>query len=253
MISNVPNIVRKCSPLVVQIQVKSCGEWGTGSGTIVDDETILTCYHVIRPYDKEPESIKVAREKEVFVDAMVLKSDRHYDAATIRAKGFTVNDRPEYASYQQIEVGQDCIVLGYQFGIHNLTVTKGIISAKGRGLVSNFNFEHLQINASINNGSSGGPVFDAHTANLVGIVSLKYIPFYDEITRLHRMVENLPIMPKEVYMESDHVDVDTGSFYNDVNVSLKKISKALLLVPAPIGWVLPISVLAEVLDLRQFI
>ncbi len=43
-------------PLLVQIQVESCGERGTGSGTIVDDGTILTCYHVIRPFDKEPYS-----------------------------------------------------------------------------------------------------------------------------------------------------------------------------------------------------
>jgi len=54
----------------------------------------------------------------------------------------------------------------------HLTLTKGTISAKGKGLGSKFQFELIQIDARINRGNSRGPVF-LDTGHLIGIVTMK--------------------------------------------------------------------------------
>jgi serine protease Do len=56
------------------------------------------------------------------------------------------------------EVGDWVLAIGSPFGF-NLTVTSGIISAKGRALGGNYD-NFIQTDASINPGNSGGPLFD---------------------------------------------------------------------------------------------
>jgi S1-C subfamily serine protease len=36
-------------------------------------------------------------------------------------------------------------------------------------------FDTIQIDARVNYGNSGGPVFDAETGDLIGILTMKYI------------------------------------------------------------------------------
>jgi hypothetical protein len=96
--------------------------------------------------------------------------------------------------------------LGYPIGLSHLTLTKGVISAKGKGLVNQFPFEMIQIDARVNHGNSGGPVF----SDTGSIVSLKYIPFLEKIKTLNETVENLPVAPHQVHTGDDYFDVDIG-------------------------------------------
>ena len=66
-----------------------------------------------------------------------------------------------------------------------------MISAKGTGLIPQFMFNLIQIDARVNDGNSGGPVFDAQTGNLIGILTMKYIPFKDKITELYNSVKGI--------------------------------------------------------------
>jgi len=79
-----------------------------------------------------------------------------------------------------VYVGEDCFVLGYLIGLNHLTLSRGVISAKGIGLVNRFIFDTIQIDARVNYGNIGGAVFDAETGDLIGILTMKYIPFIDK-------------------------------------------------------------------------
>jgi serine protease Do len=69
------------------------------------------------------------------------------------------------------EVGDPVLAIGSPFGF-NLTVTSGIISAKGRALGGNYD-DFIQTDASINPGNSGGPLFNTH-GEVIGINTAIY-------------------------------------------------------------------------------
>lgn len=225
---------------VVRVEVKFEKEWGNGSGLIIDDQTILTCDHVVRPNQKSPENICIARGSQLPKASEIMKFDDRHDLALITNKGLRASSYPPYASYEEVGVGAECFTLGYPIGLSHLTLTKGVISAKGKGLVKQFPFEMIQIDVRVNHGNSGEPVF-SDTGRLIGIVSLKYIPFLDKIKTLNEMVEDLPVAPHQVHVQDDFIEVDVGFFYNQVNNSLKTLCNALLDVQVGIGWVVPIS------------
>ena len=64
-------------------------------------------------------------------------------------------------------MGRKVLAIGNPFGLSH-TVTKGIISAKGRVIGSGPYDDFLQTDASINPGNSGGPLFDMN-GDVIGI------------------------------------------------------------------------------------
>lgn len=67
----------------------------------------------------------------------------------------------------KIKVGQSVIAIGTALGEFRSTVTKGVVSGLGRGIVANTPFEGserldnvIQTDAAINPGNSGGPLFN---------------------------------------------------------------------------------------------
>jgi S1-C subfamily serine protease len=242
------DIVSKVSSNVVRVDIRIKDQsgkyqWGNGSGVLIDDKgTILTCDHVVHPQGLTAQDIRVAKGKESAVQAELIKFDSYHDAALIRSSEFKINGDIKHAYYEDVKVGQDCFALGFPVRLPHLTFTKGTISAKGKGL-NNFLFEIIQIDARINRGNSGGPVF-LDTGRLIGIVTMKYIPFFQEMDQLVKEVETLPVAPKII---NELYGFDLGHFFNRFNMSIHKISDALQLVQVGIGWVIPISILSEFL------
>jgi serine protease Do len=72
------------------------------------------------------------------------------------------------------EVGDWVVAVGNQFGLGG-SVTAGIISARGRDIQSGPFDDFLQIDAPINRGNSGGPLFDT-AGNVIGINTAIYSP-----------------------------------------------------------------------------
>jgi serine protease Do len=71
-------------------------------------------------------------------------------------------------------VGDWVVAIGNPFGFGG-TATAGIISARGRDLQSGPYVDFIQIDASINSGNSGGPVFGAN-GDVIGINTAIYSP-----------------------------------------------------------------------------
>ncbi|HHP7234561.1 MAG TPA: trypsin-like peptidase domain-containing protein [Desulfobacterales bacterium] len=127
-----------------------------GSGFIVDrGGYIVTNQHVIADADR----IRVTLADERQFDAVVVGADPQTDLALIRIDADS--DLPALAlgNSDATRVGQWVVAIGNPFGLQH-TVTKGIISAKGRVIGSGPYDDFIQTDASINPGNSGGPLID---------------------------------------------------------------------------------------------
>ena len=146
-------------------QPRTFKERSLGSGVIVTkDGYILTNNHVVDDADE----IKVARDKDKKqFTAKVVGSDPRTDIAVLKIEA---KDLPyiTFADSDKLEVGDVVLALGNPFGIGQ-TVTKGIVSATGRGGMGIEDYEDfIQTDAAINPGNSGGALVDAE-GRLVGL------------------------------------------------------------------------------------
>jgi serine protease Do len=141
---------------------------GTGSGFFISaDGYILTNNHVVSDAIK----IKITDINEKEYTAKKIGADPKTDLALLK---IDTNNRPyiELGDSDKLEVGEWVLAIGNPLG-QDLSVTSGIVSAKGRKLegleVDYQNF--IQTDASINRGNSGGPLIDME-GKAVGINSV---------------------------------------------------------------------------------
>ncbi|MCL2412298.1 MAG: S1C family serine protease [Treponema sp.] len=143
-----------------------------GSAFFIDSSGLMiTNYHVISS-EVDPRHRGVSR---VFIrmgdasspriPARVIGWDKTLDLAVIRAEV-----RPDYV-FSVVDrviprIGDTVIAIGSPIGLEQ-TVTSGIVSALGRRFLQIGNV--YQIDASVNQGNSGGPVIDSE-GRLVGVV-----------------------------------------------------------------------------------
>ena len=143
-------------------------EHGLGSGVIVSpDGYIMTNNHVVGHADEIHVTLMDKRE----FTAKVVGKDPKTDLALIK---INTNQELPYAvlgDSTKADVGDWVLAIGSPFGF-NLTVTSGIISAKGRALGGNYD-DFIQTDASINPGNSGGPLFNTD-GQVIGINTAIY-------------------------------------------------------------------------------
>jgi len=143
-------------------------EHGLGSGVIVSpDGYILTNDHVVGHADEIHVTLLDKRE----FTAKVIGKDQKTDLALIK---IDTNQQLPYAvlgDSTKAEVGDPVMAIGSPFGF-NLSVTSGIISAKGRALGGNYD-DFIQTDASINPGNSGGPLFNT-TGQVIAVNTAIY-------------------------------------------------------------------------------
>jgi serine protease Do len=135
-----------------------------GSGFIVDPEGyVVTNNHVIADADE----ISVVFNDDKEVPAKVVGRDPKTDLALLKIDG----DKPfpfvEWADSDQVRVGDWMLAIGNPFGLGS-TVTAGIVSARGRDIRSGPYDDYIQVDAAINRGNSGGPLFNM-AGEVVGI------------------------------------------------------------------------------------
>lgn len=135
-----------------------------GSGVIIsEDGYILTNHHVIK--DANIIKVRLYKSKED-IEATVVGKDPKIDIALLKIN----KDNLPYAKLgdsDKLEVGDWVIAIGNPFGLSH-TVTKGIVSAKGRVIGSGPYDDFIQTDAPINFGNSGGPLFNLN-GEIVGI------------------------------------------------------------------------------------
>lgn len=140
-------------------------ERSLGSGVIVDSKGyILTNRHVVEKADR----IRVKLQDDpgaVLHDAKVIGTDQETDLAVIKIEVNRALPTAKLGNSDSMQVGDWVLAVGSPFGLQE-TVTAGIVSAKGRNIVPNRQFQSfIQTDAAINPGNSGGPL-----VNMVGEV-----------------------------------------------------------------------------------
>ncbi len=139
-----------------------------GSGVIVSREGhILTNHHVIRDMDKIEVQLTDGRTE----PAQLVGSDEQTDIAVLKIEARNIEPLP-LGDSDEVRVGQMVFAVGNPFGLSE-TVTKGIISAKGRRAMADSAVEFLQTDAAVNQGNSGGPLLNLR-GEIVGINSAIY-------------------------------------------------------------------------------
>ena len=138
-----------------------------GSGFIISsDGYILTNNHVVENSDEIIVALSDRRERE----AVLIGADPASDLALLKIEA---EDLPTVSlgSSEQLKVGEWVVAIGSPFGFE-LSVTAGIVSAKGRSLPDeNGNYvPFIQTDVAINPGNSGGPLLDLD-GKVVGINS----------------------------------------------------------------------------------
>ena len=139
---------------------------GQGSGLVYrEDGIIMTNCHVVERSDKVKIVFKDGRE----YDGQILGVDRESDIAVVKIDATGLKP-VKIGDSSQTKAGEFAIAIGSPFGL-KYSVTVGHISAKGRRVLSDqqmFDQDFIQTDASINQGNSGGPLFNMD-GDVVGI------------------------------------------------------------------------------------
>ncbi|MEO3427301.1 DegQ family serine endoprotease [Pelagibius sp. CAU 1746] len=142
-----------------------------GSGFIVDPAGyVVTNNHVV----DHASEVTIRLTDESVYPAKVIGVDPQTDLALLKIDAGKPLPALTLGDSDQAEVGDWVMAVGNPFGLGG-TVTAGIISARGRNIQAGPYDDFLQIDASINRGNSGGPLFDLD-GNVVGVNTAIYSP-----------------------------------------------------------------------------
>ncbi len=158
----IAQLVEMLRPSVASITTTT----GSGSGFVFDpDGLVATNAHVV----------DCCAQVRVMVDgrsyrATVLGTDHHADLAVVQINSRQQFQPATFANAHRVAVGDEAIALGFPLDLgNNLTATKGIVSARRQ-----FDgYEYFQHDASINPGSSGGPLADLN-GSVIGMNTSKF-------------------------------------------------------------------------------
>ena len=135
-----------------------------GSGFIIsEDGIVVTNNHVIE--GAEDVYVRVNGDKEF--KAKILGADPGMDLAVLKMESDQKFIPVKFGNSDKARIGDWVIAIGNPFGLGG-TVTAGIISARNRSIGLSSYEDFIQTDASINQGNSGGPLFNMD-GDVVGI------------------------------------------------------------------------------------
>ena len=135
-----------------------------GSGFIINAKgLVVTNNHVIQ--DAEDIIVRVNGDKDY--KAKVLGADAGMDLAVLKIESDEKFKPVNFGNSDKARIGDWVIAIGNPFGLGG-TVTAGIISARNRSIGLSRYEDYIQTDASINQGNSGGPLFNM-AGDVIGI------------------------------------------------------------------------------------
>jgi len=144
---------------------------GLGSGFIIDPSGyVVTNNHVVDGATK----VTVRLEDNSVYQAKIVGVDPQTDLALLKIDAKRTLPSVEFGNSDKAEVGDWVMAVGNPFGLGG-SVTAGIVSARGRNIDAGPYDDFLQIDAPINKGNSGGPLFGLN-GQVMGINTAIYSP-----------------------------------------------------------------------------
>jgi serine protease Do len=135
-----------------------------GSGFIIDPSGIIvTNNHVV----KDERSLTVTLDDGTKLPARVIGTDPRTDLAVLKVDAGHKLPFVRFGNSDDVKPGEWVVAMGNPFGLGG-TVTAGIVSALGRNIGDGPYDQFIQTDAPINEGNSGGPLFDL-SGRVIGI------------------------------------------------------------------------------------
>lgn len=144
---------------------------GQGSGFVISAEGhIVTNNHVI----ENAAEITVVFDDGSTLPAKLVGTDPKTDLALLKVEADEALPFVRFGDSDKARIGDWIVAIGNPFGLGG-TATAGIISARGRDLQAGPYDDFIQIDAPINRGNSGGPVFNTD-GEVIGVNTMIYSP-----------------------------------------------------------------------------
>ena len=144
-----------------------------GSGFLINAEgLIVTNRHVI----EDASEITVVLDDGRSFPAVLQGEDDKTDLALLKINAANGQPFPyvEFGDSSLARVGDWVLAIGNPFGLGG-TTTSGIISARGRNINSGPYDDYIQVDAPINQGNSGGPLFNTK-GKVIGVNTAIFSP-----------------------------------------------------------------------------
>ncbi|WP_278236471.1 trypsin-like peptidase domain-containing protein [Isoptericola sp. AK164] len=164
------------APSVVAIQVTSQAGGSEGSGVVLDESGhVLTNNHVVSGASND--TVQVTLSDGRLYEATIVGTDATTDLAVVQLTDPPDDLQPAaFGDSDSVQVGDSVLAVGNPLGLAN-TATTGIVSALDRPVAASGEdgsdvvvTNAIQIDAAVNPGNSGGPLFDAQ-GRVIGITS----------------------------------------------------------------------------------
>lgn len=160
---------------MIRIEASACGQRSIGTGFLVAPRLVATVDHVV----DEATSITLKRGTKVVGHGTVIGSDPARDVALIRTQSHVEGYTFKFAATPP-RLGDAVAALGFPLGLP-LSVTRGTVSGKARTVpIDGLRRRDLiQTDAALNPGNSGGPLLEADSGDVVGLVDLVWVRYDD--------------------------------------------------------------------------
>jgi serine protease Do len=228
-ILSIPDLVEANAPAVVTVAVRKItgggllgGQYqeGVGTGFFIDANGIIaTNNHVV----EGARNVTIILHDSTQVPGEVIWTDQGNDLAIVKVENIRVPGVVTIGDSDSIRVGEGVIAIGNPMSADFAgTVTHGIVSAKNRSVpVGRGYYEYIQIDAAINGGNSGGPLFNMK-GEVIGINSAKIAQ-----TGIEGIAFSIPI---NVLMEKIGTEAETKDQTNEpvsIGVAVQDIPEEL--------------------------
>ena len=238
-------IAKQVSPAAVSLNVIGVDDGvekslGSGSGFIItDDGYIVTNQHVVVIADEAVSTYYVTvvlPGEELPVRAEIVGSDAQTDIAVLKVDTDKKLPCVKLGDSDLLQAGELAVVIGNAMGSLDDSVTVGVISAPSREINRNgYRVEVIQTDASINPGSSGGPLINSY-GEVVGITNAKIVTSTSEnvgfaipVNSVKKIIEDIINYGKVVgrpYLGVSVRFVSDGAYYGaDGGVYVEEIVK----------------------------
>ena len=177
-------IVELASPATIPVYImKGSGSTAkkaaSGTGFIITkDGYIVTNAHVVKYVTQSPSQYSVSvllPDETDLVEAEIVGSDTTIDIAVLKVKVNRELPSLKFGDSDKLKSGELVIAIGNAMGQLDDTVTVGVVSATNRDIsASGYMIKVIQTDAAINNGNSGGPLFNECRSSLYDLDNKPY-------------------------------------------------------------------------------